>query len=115
MLFFVIGWAVAYFAARRLRRHRSLESGSHLPCSHPFFIALVRAHRLVARQDELFRRIHLAGAGNRLPAPGDALNGARALRARRGLNPADWSYRHIWPFAVMFYYFGWLRAVKRYK
>ena len=32
-----------------------------------------------------------------------------------GLNPEDWSYRHTWPIVVIFYFFGYARAWRRYQ
>jgi hypothetical protein len=32
-----------------------------------------------------------------------------------GLNPDDWSYRHVWPFVFLFYFAGLVRAKRRYE
>jgi amino acid transporter len=82
----------------------------------PFFIALiVTVFRAIDRGDELFRRIHLEALAFAFPATLTLIMVLGLLELAVGLNPNDWSYRHVWPMCVMAYYGGWALAMRKYK
>jgi hypothetical protein len=114
----VLAWLLSYFGARGV-----LETGATpairlffalLPI--PFFVALmVTIFRAIDRGDELFRRIHLEALAFAFPATLTLLMVLGLLELAVGLNPDDWSYRHVWPLAVLAYYGGWAISMRKYR
>lgn len=64
--------------------------------------------------DELERRIHLEALAVAFPLTVLLLMVLGLLDLAVELNPADWSYRHIWPFTVLFWVAGLALARRRY-
>ena len=82
----------------------------------PFFVGLLLfAYRAISSGDELFRRIHLEALVFAFPATLTLLMVLALFELATGLNPDDFSYRHVWPMAVLAYYGGWALAMRRYK
>ena len=114
----VAAWLTSYIAARlglEIVEERWLRVGlAVLPI--PFFVALIRiAYRAIASGDELFRRIHLEALAFAFPVTVTLLMVLGLFEMATGLNPDDFSYRHIWPLAILAYYGGWALAMRRYN
>jgi hypothetical protein len=65
--------------------------------------------------DELFRRIHLEALAFAFPVTLTLLMVLGLFEMATGLNRDDWSYRHVWPMAVIAYYGGWALAMRKYR
>jgi uncharacterized membrane protein YoaK (UPF0700 family) len=114
----VAAWFVSYVVARlglEIAEETWLRVAlAVLPI--PFFIALMRfAYRAISSGDELFRRIHLEALVFAFPATLTLLMVLALFELATGLNPDDFSYRHVWPMAVLAYYGGWALAMRKYK
>ena len=114
----VVAWFLSYVAARGIME--TVEAApvrvffALLPI--PFFIALiVTIFRAIDRGDELFRRIHLEALAFAFPATLTLLMVLGLLELAVGLNPNDWSYRHVWPICLMTYYGGWALSMRKYR
>lgn len=114
----VFAWFASYVAARLglevVETTWAQVALALLPV--PFFIALiVTAFRAINSGDELFRRIHLEALAFAFPATLTLIMVLGLFELGTGLNPDDWSYRHVWPMAVMAYYGGWALSMRKYK
>jgi hypothetical protein len=114
----VAAWFISYVVARmglEIAEATWLRVGlAVLPI--PFFIALLAfAYRAISAGDELFRRIHLEALAFAFPATLTLLMVLALFELATGLNPDDFSYRHVWPMAVLAYYGGWALAMRKYK
>jgi hypothetical protein len=114
----VIAWLVSY-AIARLGLEVAAPTWARIVLAIlpiPFFIALIRiAYRAIASGDELFRRIHLEALAFAFPVTVTLLMVLGLFEIATGLNPDDFSYRHVWPMAVMAYYGGWALSMRKYK
>ncbi len=82
----------------------------------PFFLTLVWvAFRAIGSGDELFRRMHLEALVFAFPVTVTLLMVLGLFEMATGLNRDDFSYRHVWPMAVLAYLGGYLLAVRKYK
>jgi hypothetical protein len=82
----------------------------------PFFVGLIIiAFRAIGSGDELFRRIHLEALAFAFPVTLTLLMVLGLFEMATGLNRDDWSYRHVWPMAVIAYYGGWALAMRKYR
>lgn len=115
----VVTWAALYGVARF-----GLEALPHggtaailvalLPVP-ALFVALWAFIRGVGRADELERRIHLEALAVAFPLSLALLMVLGLLDLATDLNPADWSYRHLWPFMIIFWLVGMALARRRYS
>ena len=71
--------------------------------------------RGVGAMDELQRRIELEALAFAFPICVVILMTLGLLEIAVGLNPDDWSYRHVWLMMPMLYYFSLRRAKRRYE
>lgn len=69
----------------------------------------------VATMDELERRIQLEALALAFPLMAVLLMTLGLLDVAVGLNPDDWSIRHVWLMMPMLYYFSLWRAKRRYE
>ena len=114
----LIAWFFAYVGARG-----GLEVVSGTPARValavlpiPFFVGfLVSALRAIDRGDELFRRVHLEALAVAFPLTVVLIMVLGLFELATGLNPDDFSYRHIWPMVTIFYWLGYTRAWRRYQ
>ena len=111
-------WLLSYFAARmglEIVEARWLRVAlAMLPI--PFFVALLWiAYRAIASGDELFRRIHLEALAFAFPVTVTLLMVLGLFELATGLNPDDFSYRHVWPMVIAAYFGGWALAMRKYK
>ena len=65
--------------------------------------------------DELERRIQLEALALAFPLMAVLLMTLGLLEIAVGLNPDDWSYRHIWAMMPALYYAGLWRAKRKYE
>lgn len=80
----------------------------------PFVLAPAGVVRAVGALDELHRRVHLEALAIAFPLTLLLIMTLGLRELAVGLSPDDWSYRHILPFLVIFYAFGFWRGWKRY-
>ena len=83
----------------------------------PFFVLFILAAVRMSRGlDELEQRIHLEALAFAFPAVLVVLLTLGLLQvAGVALDPGDWSYRHVWAFAFVFYFAGLVLARRRYQ
>ena len=74
-----------------------------------FVVAAVRG------LDELHRRVHLEALVIAYPLAILLLMTLGFLQLAIELPPEDWSYRHVWAFLPLFYFFGLGIAWRRYR
>jgi hypothetical protein len=65
--------------------------------------------------DELERRIQLEALAIAFPGALLLIMTLGLLQLAIPLSPADWSYRHIWPFLFLFYFLGLALTRRRYR
>jgi len=65
--------------------------------------------------DELQRRIQLEALAFAYPLTLLLLMTLGLLQLVIDLNPADWSYRHVWHFVFLFYLAGVIVSARRYR
>ncbi len=114
----IVAWLLSYIAARG-----GLEVAETawvrvalavLPI--PFFVGVVwTAYRAISSGDELFRRIHLEALAFAFPVTVTLLMVLGLFELATGLNPDDFSYRHVWPMAITAYFGGWALAMRKYR
>jgi hypothetical protein len=111
---FVLAYgAVAMVAKRHLGPAAGIAATvAAVVCFGWFMIEEVSALRCL---DELQRRIQLEALAIAFPALILLLVGLGSLQRFMALSPDDWSYRHVWPFSVLFYFIGLLIAKARYR
>jgi hypothetical protein len=80
-----------------------------------FGLFLVEWIRSIRRLDELERRIQLEALAIAFPLSLMLVMALGLIQRVMQLNPLDWSYRHIWPFLIAFYFFGLALARRRYR
>lgn len=113
-------WVVTFLGARlALDRDLDLPSGLKVAAALVPVIPtalFLRAVILGVRSlDELHRRVHLEALVIAYPLAILLLMTLGLLELAIDLSPEDWSYRHIWPFLVMFYIFGLAVSWRRYR
>jgi hypothetical protein len=114
----LLAWFFAYVGARG-----GLEVVSGTPARValavlpiPFFVGfLVSSLRAIDRGDELFRRVHLEALAVAFPLTVVLLMVLGLFELATGLNPDDFSYRHVWPIVAIFYWASYMRAWRRYQ
>jgi hypothetical protein len=113
-------WLVSYFGARAAAESPATFSRAALiaivlvpvvPAALflYFFITAMR------QADELQRRIQLEALAFAYPLTLLMLMTLGLLQLVIELDPADWSYRHVWQFVIVFYLFGIGIAARRYQ
>ena len=80
-----------------------------------FAWVLLIVSRGVRQMDELQRRIQLEALAVAFPLTLLLLMTLGLLEFAIGLDPANWSYRHVWPFVFLFYLVGLIMAKRRYE
>jgi len=112
-------FVLAYFVARG--GIENVEPGSRaallfalLPV--PFFALLIYAYvRAVRGMDELGRRIQLEGLAFAFPIALLTLFTAGLLHLAGFRGEQDWDLPRLWPFMLLPYFFGIVRAHRRYS
>jgi hypothetical protein len=80
-----------------------------------FAFFLVEWIRNIRRLDELARRVQLESLAIAFPLSLVLVMALGLIQRVTPLDPADWSYRHVWPFLIAFYFFGLALAKRRYR
>jgi len=80
-----------------------------------FAFFLVEWIRNIRGLDELERRVQLESLAVAFPLSVVLLMALGLIQSVTQLNPLDWSYRHVWPFLIAFYFFGLVLARRRYR
>jgi hypothetical protein len=111
--------AVVYIAARAVLKQPGLAQPARTAAALlplPFFLFFLYFEvRLIRRFDELDRRIQLEALAFAFPGIVVVLMTLGLLQvAGVSLSPEDWSYRHVWFLALVFYVLGVGFARKRY-
>ena len=117
-------WLVSFMGARALLDREYLERTQMptelrvlialfpVPATAALLFALVRAIR---RMDELQTRMQLEALAVAYPLAMLLLMTLGLLQLAVNLSPHDWSYRHVWPFLLIFYAGGLALANRRYR
>jgi hypothetical protein len=112
-------WAVVYVGARGVLEIDTLGWWTRMGIALvpvPMFVwVLLTVSRGVASMDELQRRIQLEALALAFPLTLLLIMTLGLLELAVGLNPDDWSYRHVWPMLFVFYFLGIARAKRRYE
>lgn len=115
-----LAWFFSYLAVRAV-----IESPERF--ARPMLIAIVLLPVLPAgiflylfitdmrRKDELQRRIQLEALALAYPLVLLLIMTLGLLELVMVLNPADWSYRHLGPFVILFYVLGLWLSTRRYR
>jgi hypothetical protein len=115
----LFAWAFLYFAARGVLELETLGWWTRAVVAivpvPVFGWVLWNVSRGIAQMDELQRRIQLEALAFAFPLTMLLLMTLGLLELAIGLNPDDWSYRHVWPFVFLFYLAGLARAKRRYE
>lgn len=115
-----VAWFASYFGARAVAENQSAFSRSALvaivlipviPAALFLYFFITEMRRV----DELQRRIQLEALAFAYPLALLLLMTLGLLQLVMDLNPADWSYRHVWQFVIVFYLFGVVMATRRYQ
>lgn len=113
------GWGVLYIAARLLLELEGLGWWSRLAIAlvpvPAFAWVLWSVSKGIAEMDELQRRIQLEALAFAFPLTLLLLMTLGLIELAVGLNPDDWSYRHVWAMLPLFYFGGIIRAKQRYE
>lgn len=114
-------WGVSYLAARL-----ALDNDLHLQPSGlriaaallpvvPTVLVLWTIGSGLRESDELHRRVHLEALAIAYPLAILLLMTLGLMELAVGLNPQDWSYRHVWVYLPLFYFGGLCVAWRRYR
>jgi len=113
------GWAAVYIGARLILELETLDWRTRAVVAIvpvPLFAwVLWNVSRGIGQMDELQRRIQLEALALAFPLTLLLLMTLGLMELAIGLNPNDWSYRHVWPFVFLFYLAGLIRAKRRYE
>ena len=111
-------WGAVYITARLLLEVETLGWGTRATIALvpvPLFAwVLWSVSQGITQMDELERRIQLEALAFAFPLTLLMLMTLGLLELAVGLNPNDWSYRHVWPFVFLFYFVGVFLARRRY-
>jgi hypothetical protein len=111
---FLATYVAARLALEQLGRGTALAVVAATVPVLPFAGLLWHFVRGIRAADELERRIHLEALALAFPLTFLLLMVLGLLDLAVELNPADWSYRHLWPFMVVFWVAGLALARRRY-
>jgi hypothetical protein len=112
-------WAALYLGARVLLEIESLGWWARAAIAvvpvPAFAWVLWSVSKGIAQMDELQRRIQLEALAFAFPVTMLLVMTLGLLELAIGLNKDDWSYRHVWPMLMVFYFAGLMRAKRRYE
>lgn len=119
VVFAALVFAGLYIAALAVAEIETIPRGLQVAIAllpvPAFGFFLVEWIRGIRRLDELERRVQLEALAIAFPLSLMLLMGLGLIQRVMQLNPLDWSYRHVWPFLVAFYFFGLVLARRRYR
>ena len=112
-------WASVYGISRGLLEMEIAERWLRVAIALapiPFFVSFLWMWMTgLGSMDELERRIQLEALALAFPLMAVLLMTLGLLEIAVGLNPEDWSYRHVWLMMPMLYYASLWRAKRRYE
>ena len=114
-LLFAVLYITAFLAAEVTAIPRGVRIGIAILPVPAFGFFLLEWIRGIRRLDELERKIQLEALAVAFPLTLMLIMGLGLIQRVTVLNPMDWSYRHIWPFLIAFYFFGLALARRRYR
>lgn len=118
VLMAAVVWMITFFAAlvglRQSEWAVELKVGVALLPILPFAFFLWNFVSSLRSMDELERKIHLEALVIAFPLMMLFLMTLGLLELAIPLNPDNWSYRHVWAFAPLFYFIGLVWARRRY-
>ena len=112
-------WIVFYIGARFALENSELAPWLRVTLAllpiPPFALSLIFVVSHIRGMDELHRRVHLEALVIAFPLTLLLVMTLGLLELATGLSPDDWSYRHLLPYLVVFYFLGLTVAWRRYK
>ena len=112
-------FAGLYLAALAVSEQAAIPRGIRLAVAvlpvPAFGFFLVEWIRSIRRLDELERKIQLEALAIAFPLSLMLVMALGLIQRVMELNPLDWSYRHVWPFLIAFYFLGLALARRRYR
>ena len=120
-LAFIVVWGASYLIARGALdidlqlQPAWLRVAAALLTVAPTVFALKAIAAGLRQADELERRVHLEALAIAYPLAILLLMTLGLMQRAVGLNPDDWSYRHVWIYLPLFYFVGLFVAWRRYK
>lgn len=112
-------WLIFYIIARFALENSELAPGLRVTIALlpilPFAFTLISAVSHIRSMDELHRRVHLEALVIAFPLTLLLVMILGLMDLAVGLSPEDWSYRHILPYLMIFYFLGLAVAWRRYN
>jgi hypothetical protein len=112
-------WFLTYLGSRLALEDSSLSPSLRTAVALvpvlPFVLFLMAQGQALRDLDELERRIQLEALAIAFPGALLLIMTLGLLQLAIPLSPADWSYRHIWPFLFLFYFLGLALTRRRYR
>lgn len=114
-------WATTYFAVRVWLEGNPGEPAGAVRVAVallplPFFFVLLLGLIIeLRRMDEMHRRIQFEALAVAFPVTLVFVMTLALVEVARPLDPANFGFRHIWPFLVLAYLIGLALAVRRYR
>ena len=112
-------WAAVYLIARGLLEVQTQPSWLRVTIALapvPVFAWILwNVSKSAEAMDELERRIQLEALAFAFPMTLLLVMTLGLLEIAIGLNPDDWSYRHVWPMLFVLYFAGLTLARRRYQ
>jgi hypothetical protein len=112
-------WVMFYFIARFALEDSELAPWLRVVIALlpvlPFAFCLIFVVSHIRHLDELHRRVHLEALVIAFPLTLLLVMTLGLMELAIGLSPEDWSYRHLLPYLVTFYFLGLAIAWRRYK
>jgi len=115
MIVFLILYVAARYTIEQGAVSSVLRVGVALLPVPAFAFFLISFIRGLKALDELERRIQLESLAIAFPLTLLLIMTLGLLELAVPLSPQDWSYRHVWAFLPLFYFFGLLIARRRYQ
>lgn len=114
-ILFFVGYILALTAAEKTDLPQALRLGMALAPIAVFVWLLTLLVAGIRELDELERRIQLEALAVAFPCALVLVMLLGVLQRVVYLSPHDWSFRHVWPFFVIFYLGGLALAKRRYQ
>lgn len=115
MIVFLILYIAARYTLEQAGISPALRVGAALLPIPAFAFFLIFFIRGLKTLDELERRIQLESLAIAFPLTLLLIMTLGLLELAIPLSPQDWSYRHVWAFLPLFYFFGLIIARRRYQ
>lgn len=114
-ILFFVGYVLALAAAEMTQLPQAARIAMALVPIAAFIWLLWQLVAGIRQLDELERRIQLEALAVAYPCALVLMMMLGVLQRVVVLSPHDWSYRHVWPFFVLFYLGGLALARRRYS